>query len=1413
MQGHTHRRTHGLAARLTALIAALAVLTFLTAGQVPAADAATGSHMAGTRSPVRPHTTGCDVPDPQIPMVQFPPYADTPQEICGIYSVENNAYDLYAEIHGYAQGDPRIAETGEPAIAGMTEGMLEVIANMEANDPTALTTDDVGAYDWLYGVNQDFQQVAAQDALDEYNKWNSQQCNYKPPNTSLFTYNPMDQNYCLPQTGTSLAGLLTGLAPPSYQEFKNYGIYEADQQMNVTNALGGVKDQQVVEDQITAGAGAAATILGGAAAPITVQITGGSQALANFASAVKPNAKARITLAKKRLKVKEKVDRSAKTTQEQEKLKAQNEPNDEDLDTLGESEPDALPEGGIEVDQLAAEGADAFGGAFAIVTIAVTIAVMQGINVVTAALIPGQLQSDLDSANNANHATDVNNLIEDPSGAGYLISWSDFENQLSLPGISIGNPASTTCLNCQIDSTIPPAPPGQAAEIETTALTSNGTPTSWSWTAPTVPNIDTWPLGVDNGLRGPPEVSVGVANGMAWTEQQPGYAPTDETSDGLSGYLPSGEFRYFDAAGHPQTAYIDGNQFVSLTSNGSIDAAGQDQGDDCATAGECTKSNSIIVMGLGGTPELASNITGMTFFGMTCNANDPGTDDCLSDTLLPDGNLVPSGGHTVYTLDGNTKQTGTSQLFRLTIKPDTGTPPGMLELNQYGAPANDQLGGIPNGGFVAGQTVSLSDPSANPFGLSTTYKWQIETKCGYDASHSPADIQGVPVCPDNPDYSSINGLSADEQDLTACNVAPLFSCNPSISTDWTEDPAFHGDPVTTITGPGPNWTWPAPGVYHVRLTTTDADGAVNTSDEDVTVAATPPPGVQLSYALASGPQPSVDLAAVGPVPSGDALTVTGCLSSADNQGAGAYSTPNVSVAWGDGSNADVGTAGSNTDTNITFTYQPGGGCSSPWQFTATHTYNIGALSGIPFIQKAITVAVSDVTDPATPSGDIPPKTSTSSSRTLYADVYPTNSSPSFVSGPTTTVNTTAGSTLSYTGLVDSDPAASSITQSGASGVTENGVACTAAVPSGMGFVGYGNNTFVIDGATNVHADGCYAITVTATNANGTAHQQLILNENQAPTVTSAGNTAMATGATGSFTFTSTGFPAPHWALADAVCAPNCGNALPADLTFKDNGDGTATLGSGGANLAAADAGTYTFTLTASSSSGTVTQNFTLTIGGLPRITSSAVAGYFTQSSGGFTITTAGYPTATNISCTTLVGGTPSPCNYIDANFGAGYGGLDFSNNGDGTASLGGAPWGSGSFTVTITATNAVGSTQQTLVAYVSNTGGTTLDFVQAGSVVQYQGPSGMVPAAATADFEVGSAGTVTLCSNEPSDVLSVDGSLPSGLTLTNGAGSGCPGGDVSATISGTPTTPLLAGSKGTFAFRIADGANGLCSSP
>ena len=1410
-------------------VVALAVLTAVVplAPGAPAAPAAAASGSATSHETqavaarwvapkgsvarlVRPHLT-CDVPQPTWQVVTFPLYASTDAEICGMWSLEDNAEEMYAEIHQWPTGDPRVGETGLPEVAGMVERMLEEISYAEANGITPLSADDVGAYDWIRAVDLEYESAAARDALAEYNKWQAQQCSYRPPNTKIFTYNPLDQSYCLPNAGgIGLEGLFQSLQPPTYNEFVAYGAYDAAGYLNISGALGVPADQKVIEDGIATGTGVASTIIGGAAPQILAQLGVGNPGFASFLKLVRPFTKGRLALNQARQAKLLRVQQSGRLTDQQAELEAENKPPDpevDELDTVGDEE--AL-DAGVDTSAMDAAGADAMSGPFAIVAFAATIAVIEGISVVTAAEIPGHLQSDIDAIVNQSPSSFVEHMLDDSTGNGGTQNMQDFVAQLTFPPTTIGNPNGSTCTSCVIYSS-PPAPTtGAPDQIKVTALHSDGTPIN-SQTVSTAPQIDTWPLGIDAGWYGPPRISVGVSGGLVWSENTTAQgAPTDETSAGLTGYLPSGELHYFDAAGRPQIAFIDGNQFATVTDPGSIDVGGMDGGDQCATAGECTLSSSITVMAYGGTTELQDQVNYFTFLGHACTANDPGSNDCFSQNIVPTGNLVPAGGHTITEANGTVQQHGTSQLERLTLVPDPGTPPATWLVNRYNTFANDLTDGAPDGGLVAGQTTTLTDPETSPSGYATTYTWQVETKCPYDPTNAPTTVQGVTVCSNSPDYHSTSGLAPNEQDLAVCTLG-AGSCNPAANLGWTEDPAFHGGPVTTQVGDSVTITWPAPGTYHVRLITTDQYGVSRQSDENVVVSAAVPPGVSgVSESSSSSPQPGwVAPAVVGPVQDGNAFTYTQCLTSPDMQGTSSYTTPQVTVDWGDGTAPDSGTAGSSTDPNLVFSYQPGGACTSDWSVAATHTYQV-ATGPAPFVQKPVTITIGDVTTPPTASGTVPATTQTSTTRSFYVDVYPTSPAPAFVSGSSTVFPYTAGQTQTLAGYATGAPEPT-MTDATASGVTDGGVACTAGLPSGMGFVGYADGHFIVTGTPQVTAGGCYAITVTATNTYGTATQQVIVTVAQAPALTSAASAAWATGSAGSATITTSGFPAPAITVTSVTCATHCASALPADVHFTDNGNGTATLSSGGANLSAADTGVYDVTIDAVSTSGLATQTFVLTIGGPPTFTSPDSAGFTTQSASTFTITTSGSPAA-SISCTIVIGGTPTACTtasatQIDTNYAA-YG-LYFQDLGNGTATISGPGYASGVFTVTLTATNVIGSTTQTLALYVSNTGGVQLTMVPGGNLVSYTAPAGMVPAAGQATFIVGQPGTVTLCSDDPTDTLRSQSPLPAGLMMTNGAGSGCPAGYGSTTISGTPTVPLNAGSTGELADRIVDDANGL----
>jgi len=306
---------------------------------------------------------------------------------------------------------------------------------------------------------------------------------------------------------------------------------------------------------------------------------------------------------------------------------------------------------------------------------------------------------------------------------------------------------------------------------------------------------------------------------------------------------------------------------------------------------------------------------------------------------------------------------------------------------------------------------------------------------------------------------------------------------------------------------------------------------------------------------------------------------------------------------------------------------------------------------------------------------------------------------------------------------------------------------TVALPSGVTFTDNGNGTATLAGTPAAGTGGTYALSIKAHNGIGTdATQSFTLTVDQAPAITSATSTTFSVGGAGTFSVTTTGFPTP--ALTET-------GALPTGVTFKDNGNGTATLAG---TPAAGTAGTYPLTLKASNGVGSnATQTFTLTVDTAPVITSASSTTFTVGSPGTFTVTTTGTPTPS----ITGTGALPS--------------GVTFTDNGNGTATLAGTPAAGtgGTYSLSIKAQNGVGTN-------ATQTFTLTVD----------QAPA--ITSANNTAFTVGAAGTFTVTTTGyPEPALSETGTLPSGVTFTDN-------GNGTATLAGTPA----AGTAGTYPIML-----------
>ncbi|MGH7138138.1 MAG: DUF4214 domain-containing protein, partial [Pirellulales bacterium] len=256
----------------------------------------------------------------------------------------------------------------------------------------------------------------------------------------------------------------------------------------------------------------------------------------------------------------------------------------------------------------------------------------------------------------------------------------------------------------------------------------------------------------------------------------------------------------------------------------------------------------------------------------------------------------------------------------------------------------------------------------------------------------------------------------------------------------------------------------------------------------------------------------------------------------------------------------------------------------------------------------------------------------------------------------------------------------------------------------------------------------------------------------APTITSAASTTFTVGAAGTFTVTTTGSPTPT--LSET-------GALPASVTFVDNGNGTATLSG---TPAAGTQGTYPITITASNGvAPDAVQNFSLVVNpapAAPSITSAATTTITVGAAGTFEVTTTGNPTA----AITESGALPSGVTFVD--------------NGNGTATLSGTPAAGteGSYPITITASNGVAP-----------------DATQSFSLVVNPAPAApAITSANSTDFAEGSSNTFTVtATGVPTPTLTETGALPTDVTFVDNANG-------TATLSGTPPV----GTAGVYTITI-----------
>lgn len=347
--------------------------------------------------------------------------------------------------------------------------------------------------------------------------------------------------------------------------------------------------------------------------------------------------------------------------------------------------------------------------------------------------------------------------------------------------------------------------------------------------------------------------------------------------------------------------------------------------------------------------------------------------------------------------------------------------------------------------------------------------------------------------------------------------------------------------------------------------------------------------------------------------------------------------------------------------------------------------------------------------------------------TTQAFTLTVNSTAAITSGSTTTFTVGSAGFFSITTM----------------GTPAPSLTFTGTLPTGASFVDNGNGTATLSGTPTASTANNYPLAITANNGVGTAAvQNFTLVVNQGAAILSGNSTTFTVGVAGTFTVMTSGSPTP--ALTETP------PLVPTGVTFVDNGNGTATLSG---TPAAGTGGTYPITITANNGVDLpAVQTFTLNINQNPAITSANMATFNELVMGSFTVTSAGNPLPT----LTEVGNLPN--------------GVTFTNNGDGTAFLGGVPaaGSAGQYGFTITAANGVlPSATQTFTLTVTP----DLSFISSNSTSFITG--------VLSQFTIRTAGT-------PLPTLTYSGALPAGVTFTAGAnGTATLGGTAQAATEGT----------------------------
>ncbi|MDW8412838.1 MAG: putative Ig domain-containing protein [Acidobacteriota bacterium] len=700
----------------------------------------------------------------------------------------------------------------------------------------------------------------------------------------------------------------------------------------------------------------------------------------------------------------------------------------------------------------------------------------------------------------------------------------------------------------------------------------------------------------------------------------------------------------------------------------------------------------------------------------------PCTPFSLNPATLPNGTVGTPYSQNITTTGGTAP---------ISYSVTSGTLPPGLTLTTSGSVGT--LSGTPTAGGTYTFTITATDAN----GCAGTQTYTVSINCP-TITLSPATLPNGAV-----------GAAYPSQTLTASGGTAPYTFSV---TSGTLPPG-----LTLSTGGVLSGTPTTAGTYNFTITATDANGCAGSQAYSVTIIVCPTitlspltlpnggTGTPYSQTITAsgGTAPYTFTLISGTLPPGLTLSTGGILSGTPTAPGNYTFTVRATDATGcTGSQTYTVTI---TCSTLTFSPPtlPGGTIGTPYSQTITasggtapYTFSVSAGT----LPPGLTLSTGGVLS-GTPGGPANTYTftvtATDTNGCSGGQIYTiTISCPTITLSPATLPNGSVGTPYSQT-----------ISAVGGTAPYTFGVT-VGALPAGLTL---NSATGVLSGTPTV-PPGTYTFTVTATDANGCTGTQTYTVTISCPTITLSPG-VLPNGVVGfaySQTITAAGGATPYTFSVSA-------GALPPGLILTTSGPNTATISGSPTSV-----GTYTFTVTATDNNGcTGSQSYTVTITTCPTITLSPL----TLPSG---------TVGTSYSQTITASGGVAPHTFSAA--GTLPTGLTLSTGGV----LSGTPTAAGSYTFTVTATDANGCTgSQTYTVTISCP---TITLSPATL------PNGFIG--------VSYSQTITASGGTAPYMFSVSaGTLPTGLTLNSGTG----------VISGTPTA------AGTYTFTVtATDANG-CS--